>query len=1371
MEDGRKQTEALIAAFMGQTSKRETELPSQKVAIPSFDAFDSTIELWDDYWARFQTFIGANSVPGEKRALVFLTNQSRVNFKLLSNLASQQSPAKDVNALTLDEIFEYMKGQFDPTRYVVRERFKYWSSMSRNLENPFRSWLLEFATTWSRAIFLPLKTLLKALFKYKEDELTFAKAIAVATETEEAAKVAKETVYGTKTTPVHKVDHKRRSRSPDSGDTPAYNARDGNERDFPSGTCPRCGKSDHKAQDCPYRDATCRYCHKRGHLEAVCLKKRRSTQPVRAIAKYQIRTVKATEAVPQLLQSVFIQGKQFMFEVDTGAGDNFCSEDVWCDLGKPSLSPATGRYEVANGQPLPTLGIFSTVVTLQGEESSGGKTVEFTVTKVPQLNLLGRDAIVRLQLNISALMDLSPRVDKVDTSTIRPIFSDLKPDQALQKACKHLCQEFPDLFKPELGCLKDFQLEVKFKPDAKPIFCKPRVVPFAIQEDLCQAYDAGIARGVWLPTQFNDYGTPVVPIRKASLPGQPAKLRVCGDYSVSVNQQLEPHRHPMPLPEDLMRKLGGGHGFTKIDLADAYNQVMLAPESQRRLALSTHRGVLRQMRLPFGISWDDILVSGTTAAEHIQNLRALLKRLEEKGLRCRLEKCLFAQPSVEYLGHILSQQGIAKGPKVDAVKMMPPPENVSSLRSFLGSVQFYGKFLPNLATITEPLHRLTKKDIPWRWGAEEQEAFQKLKDLLCTDTILVHFNPTLPIGISCDASEVGLGAVLFHRYSDGSERPIANASKTLTNTQRGYSQIQKEALAIIFALSKFHQFLYGRTFILITDHKPLIALFGPTKATPALAANRLARWALMLSQYQYCIEYRKTSDHGNADALSRLPVGPDANFDGEESEADVDTVCSIKTISLQLNPTDPGTMAKESAKDSIISNVMRYTREGWPPKGSAEEEGTTERSIEAFRKLAISLSTAYGCLLYGSRLVIPPSLRPQVLQLLHLGHFGMQRMKQLARTAVYWLGIDADIMDLCHRCTACAEHQKMPPKPANHPWMLPEKPWSRVHVDHAINFLGSNWLVLIDAYSKYPCIHPTSSTSTKSTTELLEQDFSYFGYPHTIVSDNATSFSSEEFQVWCRERGITHLTGAPYHPATNGAAERLVQTFKQALSKSSLPPRAALQEFLIQYRRTPRSEGYSPSELLNGRQIRTKIDVLLPSPAHVSQGKQAREATKSQEQEAPNRVALIYSVGTPCYALYCGPRREKDPRWVPAVVTKVYGSRSVSVRVFPRGGTWRRHIEQLRPRYGAQEDADPGEVQVSSSVLVPPPAEGVDPTVDSVAASELSAAVETSIPTKSTRMYRNPRLPTGSDYSLENPRRSVRQHNPIHRFGEHFASQ
>ena len=170
------------------------------------------------------------------------------------------------------------------------------------------------------------------------------------------------------------------------------------------------------------------------------------------------------------------------------------------------------------------------------------------------------------------------------------------------------------------------------------------------------------------------------------------------------------------------------------------------------------------------------------------------------------------------------------------------------------------------------------------------------------------------IGIACDTSNVGLGIVLFHRYEDGSERPIANASKTLTEVQRNYSQIQKEALAIVYALNKFHQFLYGRKFILVTDDKPLLALFGPTKATPSLAANRLARWALMLSQYEYTVEYRQTRDHGHADALSRLPSRADTQFDEKESSADTDSICTIKTIGLQLNPRDPGVLKRKQQK-------------------------------------------------------------------------------------------------------------------------------------------------------------------------------------------------------------------------------------------------------------------------------------------------------------------------------------------------------------------------------------------------------------------------------------------------------------------------
>ena len=287
MEEGRKQMEALITAFTSRADKREQPtLTSPSIAIPNFDPFDTTTELWTDYWARFQTFIGANSVPVEKQAQVFLTNQSRVNYKLLSNLASQQSPSKDINDLTLDEIAVFMKGQFDPARYVVRERFKFWSAMDRKpgeTVHELASRIRHDAVTCDfPSIRDPLdeamqtrfmcsvnnEAVLKALFKHKEEELTFAKAIAVAVETEEAAKVAKEMVHGAVSNSIHWVEaSKRRSPSPGSGSLSKSSAYRG--RDFPNGTCPRCGKMDHRSADCPFKDATCRFCQKSGHLEAV----------------------------------------------------------------------------------------------------------------------------------------------------------------------------------------------------------------------------------------------------------------------------------------------------------------------------------------------------------------------------------------------------------------------------------------------------------------------------------------------------------------------------------------------------------------------------------------------------------------------------------------------------------------------------------------------------------------------------------------------------------------------------------------------------------------------------------------------------------------------------------------------------------------------------------------------------------------------------------------------------------------------------------------------------------------------------------------------------------------------------------------------
>ena len=361
------------------------------------------------------------------------------------------------------------------------------------------------------------------------------------------------------------------------------------------------------------------------------------------------------------------------FELDTVAPTNFINRTLWQSLDKPHLQSSDLQFESASEHQLPILG----KVELSVKARTTCCKIWFHVTSVPGLNLIGRSGIRLLDLSVDE------KIKKSSKSTVAKVFEHLKPDTDLQQRCRVLCSEFLDLFKPELGCLKDYELEIKFKPDYKPIFYRPRPVPFAIQEDLADAYEAGIKHGVWKRTQFNDEGTPVVPIQKTALAGQTKrKIRICGDYSVSINIQLEPHRYPMPLPEDLLRKLRGGYGYTKIDLADAYNQIRLGPISQKRLVLSTHTGVLLQLRLPFGITsapgyiqetmdkltsdlpgvvvyLDHILVSGNNAADHISNLRGLLQRLSKNGLRCRLEKCIFVSSSIEYPGHTLSSKGIA----------------------------------------------------------------------------------------------------------------------------------------------------------------------------------------------------------------------------------------------------------------------------------------------------------------------------------------------------------------------------------------------------------------------------------------------------------------------------------------------------------------------------------------------------------------------------------------------------------------------------------------------------------------------------------------------------------------------------------------
>ena len=248
---------------------------------------------------------------------------------------------------------------------------------------------------------------------------------------------------------------------------------------------------------------------------------------------------------------------------------------------------------------------------------------------------------------------------------------------------------------------------------------------------------------------------------------------------------------------------------------------------------------------------DDILVAAKTETEHLNCLKAVFKRLQENDVLIKPEKCVFMTKEISYLGFKITDKGLFKtDEKIKAIKESLAPTNVSEVRSFLGLVTFYSTFVPNLATMAAPINQLTRKNVPFDWNEECQKAFQSLKQELISNRFLTYFNPKL------QSSPVELGAVLAHKLPSGEEKPIAYASRTLSNSERNYSKIDKESLAIIFAVKHFHFFLYEKDrFTIYTDHKPLISLFGEHAKLPTLVAARLQRWALTLSAYNYKIEY------------------------------------------------------------------------------------------------------------------------------------------------------------------------------------------------------------------------------------------------------------------------------------------------------------------------------------------------------------------------------------------------------------------------------------------------------------------------------------------------------------------------------------
>ena len=360
---------------------------------------------------------------------------------------------------------------------------------------------------------------------------------------------------------------------------------------------------------------------------------------------------------------------------------------------------------------------------------------------------------------------------------------------------------------------------------------------------------------------------------------------------------------------------------------------------------------------------------------------------------------------------------------MEAVLQAPKPTNQQQLCLFLGLLQYYRKFLHNLSTLLSPLNALLK-NTPWKWTKECDQAFSDAKSALASAAVLVHYNPKLPLRLATDASSYGIGAVISHVSTEGEERPIAYASRTLTAAEKNYSQLEKEALSIVFGVRKFHQYLYGRRFTLFTDHKPLTTIFGPKRGVPPLAAARLQRWSLFLSSYSYDIEFKSTSAHANADCLSRLPLSTTSSASSAASIFMIRQIEALPITVLELR--------SATRNDVILGQVLRYTKSGWPV--------SVPDSLKPYFLRRNELTLEEDCVLWGARVIVPKKLQERALEELHTTHFGIAKTKALARSHVWWPKLDSAIESMVRSCAHCQANQASPQSAPLHPWLWPSRP-------------------------------------------------------------------------------------------------------------------------------------------------------------------------------------------------------------------------------------------------------------------------------------------------------------------------------------------
>ena len=1074
-------------------------------------------------------------------------------------------------------------------------------------------------------------------------------------------------------------------------------------------SCWFCGKAAHPREQCPAKNSTCHLCGKVGHFKEVCQSKG-DRRPRYHHVQNSVSTVSSaspeatSQAALQLPTSpgylgavhkqagmawtiaINIAGQPITMKIDTGADVTAISTALYQKLqGNSAMLPADRILYGPNSCKLDVVGMAKMPVST---DAHACVQKIYIITDLQQ-PLLGRPAIEALQL--------LKRPTPLKTAAVAEIRNVASATAA-----------FPSLFE-SLGEFKGEPYRISLSEDAKPVsLACPRRVPLPHYPKVKEELERMQALGVIIPVdEPTDWCSGLVVVPKSS-----GAVRLCVDFT-ALNKYVRRERHTLPSVDHTLGQLSGAKYFTKLDANSGFYQIPLSSESQLLTTFITPFGRFMFTRLPFGISsapehfqkrmnailsgvpghvcqMDDTLLWGRTEEEHDDRVNIALQKLAENGVTLNPDKCLFKVTSVTFLGQVIDGEGVHPNPdKVRGIVGCPPCRDVPDVRRFLGMVNQLSKFSPSLSSLSEPIRSLLKKDNDFTWGPPQQQAFEDVKAEVSSNRVLALYDPNRDTCVSADASSYGIGAVMSQRQEDSSWKPVSFQSRSLTETEKRYAQIEKEALAITWACDRFADYLIGRQFLIQTDHKPLV----PILSTKDLAdlPPRVLRFRLRLARFSYAIEHIPGKELIIPDMLSRAPAVPVCDTLPDISK-EADGYLSFVVSGLPASDQRLEEFRMKQDDDDVVAVLKQYTRDGWPP--SHQIKGLLKSYLPFSSELSL---TPDGLLLRGKRIVVPTSLRMDILERLHEGHQGITKCRRRAQESVWWPGLGVQMEEYVKCCRTCAKSRLCHPEPLI-PSTLPEYPFQRVATD-LFELDSSPYLLVVDYYSRWIEVARLASTTSAGVINHLKSIFAKYGIPEVVVSDNGPQYSSTAFSQFAHDYNFTHSTSSPIHPEGNGLAERSVRTVKD-LYKPTKDSYAAL----LAYRTTPLEHGFSPARLLMGRQLRSKIPAIrgtyFPSAVDVTSLREKDELLK-QRQAANHDTRTAARL---CKPLLVGEKVWLPDRQEPASVEKNAGTTGRSYFLATSTGTVvRRNRVDIRPMPAAVDSPLPA-VEGAPERPEPPPA-------------------------------------------------------------------